>query len=56
MSELDRLRAVVEFVAQDRGRMAAHVHYDEARKMAKAALAVDEPEQFSEQNLLWEEA
>ena len=36
--EVERLRAVVEFLAKPRGRMAAHVHYDEAVRMARAAL------------------
>lgn len=38
MDENERLLAVVEFLAKPRGRMAAHVHYDEAVQMARAAL------------------
>ena len=41
MDENERLRPVVEFLAKPRGRMAAHVHYDEAVQMAREALGVE---------------
>jgi hypothetical protein len=37
-AEVARLLPVVEFMAKERGSMAAHEKYDKARKMARAAL------------------
>jgi hypothetical protein len=38
LETVERLLPVVEFMAKERGSMAAHEKYDRARKMAKAAL------------------